>query len=147
MAGGRPTKFTPEIQQRLVHAIRAFATYEAAAESAGISYRIFCYWMVKGRAARSGPYFEFYQAIDTASAQAQVESVALIYAASRQKMIERVTTTRVDSTGAKIVETTEKYSRGDWRARAWLLEFCHPERWSLKSPKRKGQAVDPWEAK
>ena len=147
MAGGRPTKFTPEIQQRLVQAIRAFATYKVAAEYAGISYRIFCYWMARGRAARSGPYFQFWQAIDTASAQAEVESIGLIYAASRPQVIQRVTTTRVDSTGAEIVETTEKYNRGDWRARAWLLEFCHPERWSLKSPKRKGQAVDPWEAK
>ncbi|MFZ0245115.1 hypothetical protein [Candidatus Binatus sp.] len=146
MAGGRPTKFTPEIQQRLIRAIRAFAPYEVAAEYAGISYRIFRYWMVKGMAARSGPYFEFWQAIDTADAQAQLESVALIYAASRPQVIKRVTTTKVDSTGAEIVETTEKFSRGDWRARAWLLEFNHPERWSLKSPKRKGQAVDPWEA-
>jgi hypothetical protein len=141
MAGGRPTKFKPEIQQRLVQAIRAFATYEAAAASAGISYRTFCYWMAKGRAARGGPYFQFCRAIDTASGEAQVEGAALIYAASRPRVIERVTTTSIDSTGAETVETTEKFSRGDWRARAWLMEFNHPETWSLKSSKRKRPVV------
>lgn len=40
----RPTKLTPEVAERLVHAISVGASYKAACRYAGISYQTFLNW-------------------------------------------------------------------------------------------------------
>ena len=54
--GGRPTKLTPEVQERLTSAIRAGNFYEAACGYAGIDYRTFRRWMERGERESRGPY-------------------------------------------------------------------------------------------
>ncbi len=72
----RPSKLTPEVQKRLVKAIKAGNYYEAACGFAGIHYSTFRKWMQKGEKAKSGKYREFFEAITHAEYQAEVRMVA-----------------------------------------------------------------------
>ncbi len=56
----RPSKLTPEIQQRIGENIALGLTYSLAAESAGVTYKTFNSWMANGRNSTSGKYHQFY---------------------------------------------------------------------------------------
>jgi hypothetical protein len=86
----RPTKLTPETQAKICEAVRNGATYWAAAESSGIAYSTFNKWMIDPRKK----YVEFMEAIKAANADAQLDLLAKIQAATRT----------------------------DWRAASWILE-------------------------
>lgn len=98
-AGGRPTKLNAARLESICNAIIAGATYEAAAQYAGIDYQTLRNWMKQGEqdAAQNleTGFFEFFEALSTANARAQV-NFAL-----------------------NIKDAAEK---GDWRAAAWMLE-------------------------
>lgn len=66
----RPTKLTPETQDRIVTAIRLGATYELAAQYGGIHYDTFRVWMDK--------YPAFSEAIKKAEGEALVGWLAKI---------------------------------------------------------------------
>ncbi|MFZ2060911.1 MAG: hypothetical protein WAU82_07855 [Candidatus Binatus sp.] len=136
MARRRAIRPTPEIQQRFVDGLTIMASIESIAGSLGISYQTFCDWMKKGKAATRGVYFEFHRAVLAADAQAEIDGLAYIYSMSLPQVVSRVTTTTVDSSGKETVTTKEKFSRGKWRARAWIMEYSHPETWSLKYPRK-----------
>jgi hypothetical protein len=59
----RPSKLTPELQQRIGENIALGLTYRLAAESAGITYKSFNLWMQQGKNSTSGKYYQFYQYI------------------------------------------------------------------------------------
>jgi hypothetical protein len=73
---GRPSKLTPEVQQRLCDAIAAGNYYQAACGYAGISYKVFREWMLKGEKARSGQFRDFRDAVTKAKTDAEVQVVA-----------------------------------------------------------------------
>lgn len=60
--------------------------------------------MKRGSDSKAGVYFEFFEAVKTAEAQAVARSVATIQAASRKS----------------------------WQAAAWWLERKHPDEWGRK---------------
>ena len=64
----RPSKLTPEIQQKIGDGVSFGLTYALAAESAGITHKTFNDWMKLGRDSTSGKYFEFYQHIEKCNA-------------------------------------------------------------------------------
>ena len=76
MPGGRPSSLTPEVKDRLIQSVSTGNYYEQACQYAGISYRTFRNWMVQGEAAQSGQYFQFFQDIKKAEAQAEITAVA-----------------------------------------------------------------------
>ena len=76
MKMGRPSKLTPEVQERICQAIRAGNYYEAACAYAGIGYSTFRVWMIKGEKAKSGKYREFLEAVTRAEHEAEVRMVA-----------------------------------------------------------------------
>ena len=76
MAGGRPSKLTPEVQKRLCDAVSAGNYYEAACEYAGVDYSTFRRWMEQGEAAKTGVFREFCDAVKKADADAEVRVVA-----------------------------------------------------------------------
>jgi transposase len=77
---GRPSKLTPELQKTITEAIVIGATYQAAAEYAGISYDAFNEWM-----KRTGKqYVEFRQSVMKANAQARVNLVAKIQMSAKK---------------------------------------------------------------
>lgn len=76
--GGRPSKLTPEVQEKIVSAIRAGNYAQIAAAYAGIGETTYYRWMQQGREATSGKYREFRQAVKTAESEAEVRAVAMV---------------------------------------------------------------------
>lgn len=98
---GRPTKLTPEVQDRIIQALKAGNYVETAAEYAGIGKTTFYRWMEQGKQASRGIYREFRDAVMRARAEAEARNVAII----------------------------QKAAPDDWRAAAWWLERAFPDRW------------------
>jgi hypothetical protein len=67
---------TPELQQRLCDALASGCYFRPACTYAGVSYKVFREWMLKGEKARSGPFRDFRDAIHKAQADAEVQVVA-----------------------------------------------------------------------
>ena len=101
---GRPTKLTPEVQEKICNAIRAGNYYEAACAYAGIGYSTFRAWMIKGEKAKSGKYREFMEAIKKAEYEAE----------------------------ARLVAQWQKHMPENWQAIATFLERRYPERWGKR---------------
>ncbi len=97
----RPTKLTPETQERILKAVRAGNYAEAAARSAGIAPSTFYRWMERGTSEPDGPHRELHDAVRRAEAEAEVHAVAVV----RRAMSE------------------------DWRAAMAYLERRHASRW------------------
>lgn len=99
--GGRPSKLTPRVQEKIITAIRAGNYAQVAAVYAGIGESTFYRWMDQGERAKAGRYRRFWQAVKEAEGEAEVRAVAII----QRKMPE------------------------DWRAAMSYLERQHPKRW------------------
>jgi transposase len=91
----RPDKLTPEVAQRIVDAIRVGATVELAAAAAGVGIRTLYRWKKRGETSTSGKYWEFWERVKKAAAEEELGGVAEILLASRPKLIERETVTRL----------------------------------------------------
>lgn len=102
--GGRPTKLTPELQDRIVQAIRAGAYIETAAAYAGVSKDTLYQWLKRGARSKSGIYRQFSDAVEKALAEAEMRDVMLV---------------------GRAAET-------NWQAAAWRLERKFPERWGRR---------------
>lgn len=99
---GRPTKLTPEVQEKIVTALRAGNYQETAALYAGITAATFYDWMNRGKNEPESIYAEFLDAVEKAKADAEVRDVVLIDRAAAD---------------------------GNWQAAAWKLERKFPQRW------------------
>lgn len=104
---GRPEKLTPELQQKIVDAIRMGAYIETAAAYAGINKSTLYDWMKRGARAKSGKYKEFSDAIEKALAESEMRDLAVIAKASQE----------------------------NWQAAAWRLERKFPDRWGRRKAK------------
>lgn len=101
----RPDKLTPERQQRIVTAIRAGNTREAAAGYGGVHAATLYRWLAKGKVARNGSKCrELYEAVKDAENECELTSVAIIRAAAQRH----------------------------WTAAAWWLERRRPDQWGRK---------------
>lgn len=99
---GRPTKLTPEVQDKIVSAIRVGNYIDVAAQYAGIHKDTLYHWMQLAHDEdANGPHRQFSDAIKAALAQSEVEGVARITSAARE----------------------------NWQAMAWRLERRFPDRW------------------
>ncbi|MGG3737207.1 hypothetical protein [Aeribacillus pallidus] len=101
---GRPSKLTPEIQKKIIDAVRAGNYMETAAAYAGISKDTLYRWLKQGARAKSGKYKAFHDAIEKALAEAEVRDVMIIANAATS----------------------------DWKAAAWRLERKFPDKWGRK---------------
>src|SRR5215212_2644711 len=101
----RPTKLTPEREEKILTAIRAGNSVFVAAQRVGIDRSTFHRWMEqgdpKGRKRSDAPYRAFRSKVEEARAVAEVRDVTL----------------------------TAKAAEHDWRAAAWRLERRAPERY------------------
>lgn len=115
---GQPTKLTPDVQVKIVQALKAGNTMDTAATYAGIHRDTFRSWLKratkeKARVADNpkarilkdeAPYVALYDAIEQAMAEAEVFHVTNIANAAKT----------------------------DWKASAWILERRFGEKWQRK---------------
>ena len=94
----RKSKFIDAVTDRIMEALRLGATYELAAEYAGISRSTLYNWMEKGKDQDRGQYRTFLDIIKAAEAKGAIANLAMIETAARA---------------------------GDWKAAAWRLERRH----------------------
>lgn len=94
----RKTKLTQEIQNKIIQAIQAGATYDLCAQYAGISPATFYSWMKQGREGKDKTKIEFLENIKRAESRGAIANLGLIQKAATD---------------------------GDWKASAWLLERRH----------------------
>ena len=104
---GRKTKLTPELQARFIQALRAGNWIDTCCDYVGIHPDTYYDWMNRAQegGARNQIYVDFAQAVKTAKATAEIESVARIRLAG---------------------------SKGNLKADIFFLERSHPERWGKK---------------
>lgn len=111
---GRPEKLTPELQQKIVDAIRMGAYIETASAYAGINKSTLYDWMKRGARAKSGKYKEFSDAIEKALAESEMRDLAVIAKASQE----------------------------NWQAAAWRLERKFPDRWGRRKAKSEIEKIE-----
>ncbi|MEQ7008418.1 hypothetical protein ABN028_19790 [Actinopolymorpha sp. B17G11] len=133
---GRPTLLNPEVERRLVDAVRLGAPVAVASAHAGISEQSFYNWMNAGReeieARDAGeppnpdhePHMRLWERIIDARAAATIRNVGQLQKAAAGGYVTEETTRkfRDPETGRIITETTTKRAPVDWRAAAWWLE-------------------------
>jgi transposase len=107
---GRPTKLTPELQEKICNILNGGNHIITACDYIGISEKTFYHWLQRGErnapSDQAGGYSEFYQAVKKARARAEVISVARIRQAGDE---------------------------GNWQAHAWFLERSNPKRWGRRN--------------
>ena len=129
----RPSKFTPEVRQKIVNAVRGGNGRETSARLAGISEATLYNWLQRGRQEKRGQFKDFNEAVQKAEAEAEVEAVLLIrQAAIGGQVVSRKTTSRTTGAGETVTRVDETYSRPEWQAAAWLLERKYPGRWGKR---------------
>lgn len=101
---GRPTKLTREVQELICSKIAEGADQKDAWVAADISKGAYYQWIKKGKAARSGKYRRFVDALTRARDAWKVARLARI----------------------------QEHGRRDWRADAWRLECAHPDEFGRK---------------
>jgi hypothetical protein len=79
----RPSKLTPECQDRICAAIREGSSLEEAADGAQVSPRTMRRWMERGERTRSGPARAFYLAVMTTLRTTKARLLAVVERASR----------------------------------------------------------------
>jgi hypothetical protein len=129
---GRIPKITLEIQHQIAGDVRKGVPQAQAAIRAGITERCLCLWMAVGKKAKSGPHFQFFQAIKKARADRLEASVARIEAAAKGgAVVERTSKTEIRTLADGTILTTETVSertaQPQWTADAWFLERQHPD--------------------
>jgi transposase-like protein len=98
---GRPDKLTPQVQERIIQAVRGGNYVEVAARYAGIDKAQFYRWLERGEREKAGKFRDFRNAIKDAEAAAEAEAVAQVRLAARDS----------------------------WQAGMTWLERKFPERW------------------
>lgn len=102
---GNVHSLTPEVQAKLVHALRAGNFRSISAEYAGVPQRTFFDWMRRGKETSDEPFRSFRRAVIEAEKAAEVRTVLLIMKAAEK----------------------------DPRHAEWWLSHRFPERWADKS--------------
>lgn len=100
---GRPSRFTQELQDKIVAGVRMGLAMCVASELAGVPERTFRDWMAWGRDGRE-PYATFAHAVEKGIAESE----------------------------AQLLSTIKDASKKEWTAAAWIMERRFPERWARR---------------
>lgn len=105
MTAGRPTKLTPELQDKLCELLRVGIYADAACAIAGVAEPTFYEWLQRGESEPNSIYAKFAEAIKKATSEAE-------YAALR----------------------TLHEGENGWQAKAWFLERRFPRKYGRRDP-------------
>ncbi len=108
---GRPTKLTPEIENKLIKFITLGVPLESASNAIGLDYTTVREWLQRGEGRHP-----------TRGKTAQFEAFADRYQQA------------VGQCEARLVAKIQSAADKDWKAAAWLLSRRHPQRWSEPKP-------------
>lgn len=98
--GGRPSKFTPELREKLLQAIRIGVTYKLACQAVGLAYSTFNQWMRLGESDNPPHDFkQFAEDVKRSEGEGLAHAIGVIRKAA---------------------------SEGTWQAAAWLAERRYP---------------------
>ena len=129
---GRPTKLTDELQERICRLIATGSTFEQASKLSGISSRAFHLWRARGRAAKTGKFFRFVQAVKEAEEQFIRTHLDVIVRASTEASVETRELIRQAPDGTEQREIKRITRPPVWQPSAWLLERKFPHLFSLR---------------
>ena len=103
-ATGRPSKLTPQVQEKILTVIRAGNYAYVAAAYAGIGRSTFYHWLELGEQEESGCFRDFLDAVKAAETEAEIRAVA----------------------------TIQKHMAKNWQAAMTYLERKFPHRWGRR---------------
>ncbi len=118
----RPSKLTPEIEQKILAFVRVGAAMEVACKAAGVNDKTVRRWREQGRAGKQ-PFASFLEKLESAEAEAECQALLMLHQAGRGFVEERIPGTD---------RTRKVQLTGDWRAKAFLLERKMARRWGQK---------------
>ena len=121
---GRPTKLTPELQDKICEVIRAGNYFDTACNFVGIGERTGYEWLERGEGKHKDRksndlYKGFAQAVKKASSEAETRAVAEISAVRQGRKVQ-------DKDGNYI---SDPKGEAVWQARAWWLERRYPKKY------------------
>lgn len=143
----RPSKLSPDLQAKIVERLQAGATIQATCDSVGIHKQTFYNWMEQGEKAKSGAFFDFFDAATRAQADGLIQAAIRFRQGMNPYDAETVTTesfeeTRLDKEGKPytyrktVTKRTVAHMPGDWRAAADYLARRDPENWARTAPQK-----------
>jgi len=103
---GRPSKLTPDVQNKVVQALQLGAQRQDAATYAGVDAATLRRWLRKGITEPESEYGRFRAAVIEAESRAKVAAMGVITKAARD---------------------------GDWKAAAWMLARKYPHQFAERS--------------
>lgn len=101
---GAPTKLTPELTQQIAKAVEVCNSLETGAAHCGVHRTTVFMWAQKGREQASGPYRDFFDAIELAKEKRRMNIQA-------QMVV---------------------HAKKNWQALAWLAERTDPKMFGLR---------------
>ena len=141
---GRPTVCTPELTERIEHALLAGAPITVAVDQGPIAERTYHQWKARGDAALASidtdgdpnpddvpeterPYAHFAQTVGRAINTWIVSRISRVAQAGEPRRVSKTVSRQVLLNGeVRTLTTTETWEEYDWRADAWLLERRYP---------------------
>lgn len=139
----RPTKLTPDMQHMIITRLSAGSPIETTCDSVGITKQTFYNWLKQGEEAKSGIYFDFFDAVARAKADGLIQAAIRFREGMNPSDVEAVTTevveeTRINpKTGAEytykktVTRKTVTHAPGDWRAAMEYLARRDPKNWAV----------------
>ncbi|MCC9309109.1 hypothetical protein LN042_18820 [Kitasatospora sp. RB6PN24] len=138
---GRRSALQPEVEKRLLDAVRAGVPLGDAAAMAGVHASTVYRWLERGEQeqqrlesgerARSGErmFREFRDRFMRARSEGKAQLVLLVRKAAQGGHVvrERTRTVRDAETGELVVQTERDFAQPDWRAAQFLLACVAPE--------------------
>jgi transposase len=118
---GAPYKITPEIQTKLVNALKGGNFIQVACDYAGIAYSTFYDWLSRGERGQR-EFVEFSNAVRDAMSQGEMKLVITLdkYAVGRPA--------KFDTQGRLIEDSITP----DWKCALAMLERKFPQRWGRR---------------
>ncbi len=101
----RPSKLTPEIQQKIGENVSLGLTYSLAASAAGVTYQSLNSWLKRGQTEKSGIYNQFFKHIQKCNAD------------GARKLLERL---------------NDAAAAGNCQVCMWILERRFPEEFARR---------------